>query len=58
MGARPSEDSGHRIHVVSAEAELVRTLLFRFRRRRILRRWARGLDYSSARWQLQRLARD
>jgi hypothetical protein len=37
--------------------EPVSALLFRFRRRRILRRWAQGrLDYSGARWQLQRLA--
>lgn len=36
----------------------MRSLLFRVRRRRILRRWARGqLSYSMARWQLQRLAR-
>jgi hypothetical protein len=36
----------------------VSKLMFRLRRRRILCRWAQGrLDYSSARWQLQRLAR-
>jgi hypothetical protein len=37
----------------------MRELLFRLKRRRILRRWACGrIDYTSARWQLQRVARD
>jgi hypothetical protein len=32
-------------------------LIFRLRRRRILRRWRQGrLTYSAARWQLERLA--
>jgi hypothetical protein len=35
----------------------MRTLLFRLRRRRILRRWAQGrIDYSGARLAIQRLA--
>jgi len=36
----------------------VRTLLVLVRRRRILRSWAQGrIDYSAARWQLERLLR-
>jgi hypothetical protein len=33
-------------------------IIFRLRRRRLLRRWRRGqLTYTTAYWQLQRLAR-
>lgn len=41
------------------EVAAVKELLFGLRRRKVRRRWAQGrLNYSSARWHLQRLARN